>query len=801
VSVATGEELPEIVGQPPADDVRSGADVVRLALAWAVLVATVIAGWLAGDTVRTVQQDLASLAEVLPDGLRAAMAGGAQLAVLLIPGAALVFLLVHRRTRVVGRVLLAVAVTIPLCIALTTLAADVSPSSFDSASETESWIRDSGFPGTAYLGALAAGATVLGPWVGRRWRRGMWWAVVLVAVLRVLSESSSPFVLVAAGAIGVAVGATVLLVFGAPDRAPSAREVADAIGAAGVPLRRLTFARVTREGVHGYVADTVEGDRRYVALLSDDGRRRDLVFRLYRYLRVKSVADEEVFRSTRSLAEHHAFLALWAHEAGVRAPRPVVVAPVGSHAITVVEELVRGTALDEIDPDRVDDAALRAVWAEAGRLHDARIAHRDLRPSSIRLETGDAPTAAFVGFTWAELSTDPALVGIDLAQLLCELALVTDVERTVAAALDVLGADRLAAALPYLQLPALTPDTRKRVRRHKGLVKELRTAVTDAAGVEAVKLEKLQRITVAQVLMVAFIGVAIYLLLPMVASLPAVWDSLQEAEWGWVVATLPLAAGMYVGSALNFMGAVPGRLPFGITYEVQLASAFLNRVTPKNVGGMALRLRFLTMRGIDPATSAASVGLTSVAGTVSTTVLMVVFFLWAGRDDQLSFSTPSLSSILFWIVVIGIVLGLFMLTKVGRRLILDTAWGYVKTALTNLGPLLKDPTKLAMLLGGSALNTLLQITALSWTLRAFGTPLPYSQVGVVYLFANLVASASPTPGGIGVIEAALIYLLTGFGVPDAQATSAVLVFRAITYWLVTLPGWISLRRLRTREIV
>jgi uncharacterized membrane protein YbhN (UPF0104 family) len=38
-------------------------------------------------------------------------------------------------------------------------------------------------------------------------------------------------------------------------------------------------------------------------------------------------------------------------------------------------------------------------------------------------------------------------------------------------------------------------------------------------------------------------------------------------------------------------------------------------------------------------------------------------------------------------------------------------------------------------------------------------------------------------------------------VPDAQATSAVLVFRAITYWLVTLPGWISLRRLRTREIV
>ncbi len=125
MSVATGEALPEIVGQPPADDVRSGADVVRFVLAWVVLVVTCVAGWLAGDTVRGVQQDLASLADVIPDSLRAAMAGGAQLAVLLIPLGALVFLLVHRRTRVVGRVALAAVFTVPLCIALTTLAADV----------------------------------------------------------------------------------------------------------------------------------------------------------------------------------------------------------------------------------------------------------------------------------------------------------------------------------------------------------------------------------------------------------------------------------------------------------------------------------------------------------------------------------------------------------------------------------------------------------------------------------------------------------------------------------------------------
>src|SRR5690606_10527246 len=112
---------------------------------------------------------------------------------------------------------------------------------------------------------------------------------------------------------------------------------------------------------------------------------------------------------------------------------------------------------------------------------------------------------------------------------------------------------------------------------------------------------------------------------------------------------------------------------------------------------------------------------------------------------------------------------------------------------------LRDPAKLAALLGGNALFTLGQIAALAVCLEAFGSPLPVVQVGVVFLFANLVASASPTPGGVGVVEASQVFLLTEAGVADAEATSAVLVARLVTYWLVTLPGWLALRRLRAAE--
>lgn len=805
MSEATAEALPEIVGEPPADDVRSPADVVRLVTAVGVFLLACGVGWLAGDTVRSAQSDLAKLTQYLPEALRDAMAGTAQLSVLLIPLGAVGVLLLNHRTRVIGRALLAGLATVPLCLLLTTLAADVTPSDLDAAASSTAWIRDSGFPGTAYLGALAAAATVIGPWTSRSWRRTIWWAVGIVAVLRVLSEASAPFVLLAAGAIGVAVGSAVLLIFGAPDRAPAPADVARALAAAEVPIRRLAFTRATREGVHAYLAETVDGEQRYVALMSDDDRRRDLIFRVYRFLRVKNVADEAVLRSTRAMAEHRAFLALWANEAGVHTPRPDALARLDDSAMAVVEEVVPGTALHHLDADDLDDDALGALWHELSALHAGRIAHRDLRGRSVRLatpeEAGDRPRAAFVDFTWAELAADDRLLGIDLAQLLTEVALLVGIERTVATARDTLGADGLAAALPYLQLPALTSETRKQARKQKGLVADLRAAVVTATGAEEVELEKLERITLSQVLTVVVIGFAVYLLAPMIASLPEVWEALQEAEWGWILATLPLVAGMYVGSTLNFMGAVPGRLPFGLTYEVQLASAFLNRVTPKNIGGMALRLRFLTLRGIDPATAAGSVGLTSVAGTVSTTILMIVFFLWAGRSEGLTFDMPSIGTILLVVVGLAALVGVFMLFPFGRKLVIDKAWGWIRTALTNLGPLLRDPVKLTMLLCGNALNTLLQIVALAWTLRAFGVPLPFPQVGVVYLFSNLVASASPTPGGIGVIEAALIAMLTRFGVPDAEATSAVLVFRLVTYWLVVLPGWVSLRRLRAREVV
>jgi len=53
----------------------------------------------------------------------------------------------------------------------------------------------------------------------------------------------------------------------------------------------------------------------------------------------------------------------------------------------------------------------------------------------------------------------------------------------------------------------------------------------------------------------------------------------------------------------------------------------------------------------------------------------------------------------------------------------------------------------------------------------------------VFSFARLLTAIPFTPGGLGVIELALITGLSAAGGPRASVTAAVLVFRALTYVL------------------
>jgi uncharacterized protein (TIRG00374 family) len=83
----------------------------------------------------------------------------------------------------------------------------------------------------------------------------------------------------------------------------------------------------------------------------------------------------------------------------------------------------------------------------------------------------------------------------------------------------------------------------------------------------------------------------------------------------------------------------------------------------------------------------------------------------------------------------------------------------------------------------AAANWLLDAACLWVFLWAFGHPISPINLMVAYGLANILAVIPITPGGLGVVEGALIPTLVGFGVPSSQAILAVLAYRALNFWL------------------
>jgi undecaprenyl-diphosphatase len=259
----------------------------------------------------------------------------------------------------------------------------------------------------------------------------------------------------------------------------------------------------------------------------------------------------------------------------------------------------------------------------------------------------------------------------------------------------------------------------------------------------------------------------------------------------------------YPTGAMSLVGSVTQRLPFGQTTLIMLAQTFLNRFTPANAGGMALRVRYLQGHGSDLAAAATSVGLTSAASGVMQVVMLVAFALWAGSSDSIGgFEVPSASTVGIVLLVVAVLAGLVYLTPWGRRVIFGKLLTTIGDVYRQLSSLARSPEKLALLLGGAFLGKLATIIAFILSCRMLGIgDLSFPALSLLYMTANTVASAAPTPGGLGALEAALVVALQGRDVPADQALAAVLVFRLATYWLPVIPSWFALRYARRANIV
>jgi uncharacterized protein (TIRG00374 family) len=636
------------------------------------------------------------------------------------------------------------------------------------------------------LAAVIAILTVGSVWIGPRLRPWAIGLVVAAASLAFVGASTSVLTLPFDIGVGILAGALVALILKTRDRAATATEVGMALEQGRIAVADVTRASVDSRRSLPWHVTTPDGEALFVKTLDSDDRASDLMSRAYRMLRLRRAGDRPPFSSLRRTVEHEAFLSLASSARGIRTPQLVMFTEVGSDGMLLAYRELDGRSLDAVDAEEITDGMLADVWRLVVTLHDAAVAHRDLRAANVFIADDGVPW--IIGLGSAELAASESLLARDYAQLLASTTVTVGADRAVAAGIAVIGKDGVAEALPWIQPLALSSVTRAQLSKADGYAK-LRSVAAAAADVD-VTYERIERVKPRTLFVLASVAIALYVLIPQLTAATRFLDELRSAQLGWVVVVAVMSALTYLGAGLGMVGAVPIRLPFWSVTMAQLASSFSNRVTPAKVGGMATNVRFLQKQNLTLPMAASAVGLNTVAGLLVHVSLLVLLGFAASRDVALPL--PDTRTTLIIVTILILVSGLFMILPVGRKLLTKYLVPALRAGGSAIAAIAKTPAKLVALFAGSTIITLSYTIAMIASLNAFGADVPVASAAVIYLAGAAVATAAPTPGGVGATEAALIAGYTVVGVDPSIAFAAVLLFRLLTFWLPILPGWLAL---------
>ena len=778
---------------------RSPRDALRLAVFGLVTIFTlVLALWLQ-DSVLGFEQSVIQLFNFLSPTVERVINGGLEWFTALVGVALLAVPLTTKRYRLFWYVLLAAGLAALLMSGVVWLLEHHHPDELLNQIADRARITRIGTGSLQGCAALTAEFVVLGPFVSAKWRRAGTATLAVVVMLHLVVAAELPASLAVAVPLGAACGVAVLLAFGRPDRRPTLAAIRSALVGSGLPVTDVRAANVDARGSTPYFASLTDGGEVFVKVLGEDERAADLLFRSYRFLRLKDVGDYRPFSSLRRTVEHEALVSLFARDAGVRTPRMQGIVEVGVDSMLLAYDSIAGESVDRMDPPDITDELMAGIWQQVAILRDRRIAHRDLRRANVFVAADHQPW--LIDFGFSELAVPDDILDTDVAQLLASLVVVAGPERTVRVAIDTIGRDAVADALPRLQINALSGATQEALKKQKGLLESLQREVASQCDIEHIQLQELHRFNKQMLLTIAVVVGATYFLFPQFADLPQIVDQVKQASWGWLPLILLMSVFTYVGAAMSLSGAVPNRLAFGPTFATQVGSSFASKLAPAGLGGMALNVRFMQKQGVDEPVALTGVGLNSVGGLIAHMSLIAVFVVWAGRKAFGSFKLPAGHWFLIGAGIALVFIGIGMAIPFTRRLFLHSLLPILGRSVHGLADVVRRPSKLALLLGGSVLVTSTYLLSLYFSIAAFGGGLPFATVGAVYLVGSAVATAAPTPGGLGAMEAALIGGLVAAGLDNAVAVPAVFLFRLATFWLPILPGWLCFSWLRRAEYI
>ncbi|HEY1063813.1 MAG TPA: lysylphosphatidylglycerol synthase transmembrane domain-containing protein [Candidatus Saccharimonadales bacterium] len=287
-------------------------------------------------------------------------------------------------------------------------------------------------------------------------------------------------------------------------------------------------------------------------------------------------------------------------------------------------------------------------------------------------------------------------------------------------------------------------------------------------------------------------AIGLFGIVPQLGDFESSLAMLRDADPLLVGLAVAASIGGTLCSAFVYKTLSVKRLFFVDTALVQLSGLLVNRVLPAGVGGLGLNYLYLRARKHTVAQATTIVSLNNIIGLTGHLLLAVCLLLIAPTlFDDMSLPVTALA---FGGAAMVVLMTTILLVWHQRSVKLR-AW---KRALRFY---VQQPARLMRAIIISCFLTLSNVLSLWLCCQALDVSLNFFVVFVVFTFGIVVGTVTPTPGGLGGTEAALVAAFMTQDVSAALALAVALLYRLVSYWFGLLIGTVAVSMVYRRHLL
>ncbi len=333
------------------------------------------------------------------------------------------------------------------------------------------------------------------------------------------------------------------------------------------------------------------------------------------------------------------------------------------------------------------------------------------------------------------------------------------------------------------------------------------TANTQTEDLTPPRIASPRRIVLG-IAVVIVLAIGLTLLISRAAGFSEFVGVLRHADVSWLIVSLVAEVACWVGYAalIRLVVMMDGglRLTAWHTTRLWLVSLGATRiVAPGGAGGIAVVYWALRRAGLRARTAAQRVlGLNMIVFSI----FGILAFI-AAVVTMVGFSSAvPLGLTLPWLIIVPAVaiVGSWLgapargdqLSDPGDGGWLRRVGAAVMSGVVATRVVLLHPRSHAGPIGAALVYWVGDVISLWAAMRSVGADVPLLGVALAYALGYVTLLVPLPTGGFGAIDAATTFALTALDIPLAEAFAGVVVWRALSFWLPTIPALFELARIR-----